>query len=119
VVFDGGNGEVTGVGQTGTPGSTPCTATFKVTNSWSGGFQAEVTVQNPNPAALNGWTVNWVLPSGQTVASVWNGKLTVNGDLATVRNADWNRAIASGASTTFGLVASGAASTPALTCTSP
>jgi predicted carbohydrate-binding protein with CBM5 and CBM33 domain len=121
VVFDGGHGEVTGVGQSGggTPGTTPCTATSRITSSWSGGYQAEVTVQNEGSAALNGWTVSWQLGSGQTVDSVWNGALTVNGDLATVRNADWNRTVASGASTTFGLVASGSSAAPTLTCASP
>jgi predicted carbohydrate-binding protein with CBM5 and CBM33 domain len=121
VVFDGGNGEVTGVGDSGggNPGSTPCTATFRTTNTWSGGFQAEVTVGNPNTSALGGWTVNWILPSGQTINSLWNGTLSVNGDLATVRNADWNRTVAPAATTTFGLVASGSPTTPSLTCTSP
>ena len=119
VTFDGGNGEVTGIGQSGDPGTSPCQATFAVTNTWSGGFQAEVTVKNPGTAAMNGWTVSWLTPSGQQVASVWNGTLTVSGDLAAVRNADWNRTVAAGASTTFGLVAQGPATVPTLTCVSP
>jgi chitin-binding protein len=119
VVFDGGNGEVTGVGEAGPPGSTPCTASLAVTNAWPGGFQAEATVTNPNTDPIDGWTVSWVLPSGQTINSLWNGTLTVEGDLATVRNADWNRAIAAGASTTFGLVVSGPSTVPTLSCTSP
>jgi predicted carbohydrate-binding protein with CBM5 and CBM33 domain len=119
VVFDGGNGEVTGVGQGGDPGSKPCDATFAVTNSWSGGFQAEVTVSNPGTTALNGWTVSWLPPSGQTVNSVWNGTLTAAGDLMSVRNADWNRSIPVGGSTTFGLVADGPNTVPTLTCASP
>jgi chitin-binding protein len=121
VTFDGGNGEVTGVGDTSGGGGTtmPCTATFKTISSWSGGFQAEVTVSNPGTTAMNGWTVSWIVPSGQTINSLWNGTLTMNGDLATVRNADYNRTVAAGASTTFGLVANGTATTPTLTCTSP
>jgi chitin-binding protein len=122
VVFDGGNGEVTGVGDSsgGGPGPTqPCTATFKTTSSWSGGFQGEVTVSNPGTTTLNGWTVSWMLPSGQTINSVWNGTLTVNGDMATVRNADWNRTVAGSGSTSFGFVAYGSATAPTLTCTSP
>ncbi|WP_433179415.1 lytic polysaccharide monooxygenase auxiliary activity family 9 protein [Actinoallomurus sp. CA-150999] len=122
VVFDGGNGEVTGVGDTsgGGGGTTvPCTATFKTISSWSGGYQAEVTVSNPGTTTLNGWTVSWIVPSGQTINSLWNGTLTMSGDLATVRNVDYNRNVAVGASTTFGLVANGTATTPSLTCTSP
>ncbi|MGC5015407.1 lytic polysaccharide monooxygenase auxiliary activity family 9 protein [Streptosporangium sp. DT93] len=147
VVFDGGNGEVTGVGRPGptptptptvtpTPGPTPtptptptvtptpgpggpCTATYKTISSWSGGFQGEVTVKNPGSAALNGWTANWTLNSGSTVNSVWNGTHTVSGSSVTVRNADWNRSLAGGASTTFGFTASGTSGTPTVTCASP
>ncbi|MEV5750015.1 lytic polysaccharide monooxygenase [Actinoallomurus sp. NPDC052308] len=124
VVFDGGNGQVTGVGDSsgggggGTP-STPCTATFKTTGSWSGGFQGEVTVSNPGTTALNGWTVSWMPSSGQTINSVWNGTLTLSGDMATVRNADWNRTVNGGASTSFGFVANGSPGASMITCSSP
>ncbi|WP_442875081.1 cellulase family glycosylhydrolase [Actinoplanes sp. NBC_00393] len=92
-----------------------CSATYKTLTSWSGGFQAEVTVKNTGTTASTGWTVKWTYPSGTTVGSVWNG---VSGTPAvTVRNAAHNGALAAGASTTFGLIGSGAAGTPAdITC---
>ncbi|WP_308250019.1 lytic polysaccharide monooxygenase auxiliary activity family 9 protein [Sphaerisporangium fuscum] len=133
VVFDGGNGEVTGVGPgSGGPGPTPtptptptppgngaCSATFKTTGNWSGGYQAEVTVKNTGTAAINGWTVGWTLPSGTTVNSLWNGTYTVSGSSIAVKNANYNGNLAAGGSTTFGYVASGSAGSPSLTCTSP
>ncbi|HEU5161106.1 MAG TPA: lytic polysaccharide monooxygenase [Streptosporangiaceae bacterium] len=122
VVFDGGNGEVTGVGQ-GNGNTTPgtCTATLRVTNSWSGGFQAEGTVTNTGTSALFGWTVSWISPSGVTVASAWNGTFTPAGDLATIRSVDWNRSLAAGASTTFGFTgnSSGTPTLPTASCSSP
>jgi chitin-binding protein len=81
VVFDGGNGQVTGVGPGGTtapttpavttppvsttapgqttppPATTPpaagsaCTATYTTTSSWSNGFQGDVKVTNPSASA--------------------------------------------------------------------
>ena len=86
--------------------------------SWQGGFQANVTVTNNAAAAINGWTVSWTLPSGQTVSQVWSGTLSTSGSTVSVRNAAWNGALAAGAGTTFGFIGTGAAgATPALTCT--
>lgn len=101
-------------------GSAACTATYQVTNAWPGGFQADVTVTNSRPTPLNGWTVTWTLPSGQTISQVWNGTLTTTASTATVKNASWNGAIASGASTSFGLIGTGSAgAAPTPTCASP
>ncbi|MFG1751694.1 lytic polysaccharide monooxygenase auxiliary activity family 9 protein [Streptosporangium sandarakinum] len=146
VVFDGGKGEVTGVGRPGstptptvtptstptstptatptvTPSSTPiagdCTATYRTINSWQGGFQGEVTVTNRGSSPLNGWTVSWTPGSGTTINNVWNGVYTASGSIAVVRNTDWNRTVAANGSTTFGFVANGTSGSPTPTCTSP
>ncbi|GAA4607703.1 poly(3-hydroxybutyrate) depolymerase [Actinoplanes octamycinicus] len=101
--------------------STPaggCAAAFRVTNSWPGGFQAEVTVTNGGPAAITGWRVSWALPAGQSIGQVWNGTLTTGGGTATVTNAAYNGSLAPGAGTSFGLIANGGPATaPSLTCT--
>ncbi|MET0237875.1 MAG: lytic polysaccharide monooxygenase, partial [Kibdelosporangium sp.] len=110
VTFDGGNGEVTGVGEGNgdpDPGDPPvpgaCTAEYKVTGTWNGGFQAEVTVRNPGTTAVNGWTAGWPLATGQVVSSVWNGTRVGSGSPVSVRNVDWNRTIAPNGQATFGL----------------
>ncbi|MEV1206063.1 cellulose binding domain-containing protein, partial [Microbispora rosea] len=95
-----------------------CTATLTTVNSWPGGFQSEVTVR-AGGSAVNGWTVKWTWPGGQTISSLWNGTQSVSGSSVTVRNAAYNGSVAAGASTTFGFTANGTAATPALTCTSP
>ena len=124
VMFDGGDGNVTGIGAGGSPpvNPTPCTATYAVTNSWSGGFQAQVTVTNPTTATMFGWTVSWVLPDGETVTSSWNGALSQAGSLATVTGASWNSQLAAGASASFGFTADypGSPGAPtSISCQSP
>jgi predicted carbohydrate-binding protein with CBM5 and CBM33 domain len=128
VTFDGGHGEVTGVGEAGPPGSTPtpvpgaCTAEYRVTSTWSGGFQAEVTVRNPGTATVNGWTVSWNLGTGQQINSVWNGTRSGSGAAVSVRNADWNRSVAPGGQASFGFSANSPGDNQpgsALTCSSP
>jgi endoglucanase len=109
-------GRTVTTGAGGGGGDQGCTATYKTVSSWTGGFQAEVTVRNSGTTAGTAWTVNWTYPSGTTVGSVWNG--VVGTPAVTVRNAAHNGALAAGASATFGLVGAGSATTPApITCT--
>lgn len=142
VTFDGGNGEVTGVGPGGTPppttppptnppptnpppttpppaGSVACTATFRTVSSWSGGFQAEVTIKNTGTSTFGSWAANWALGSGQTINSLWSATHTLSGSNVTARNAAWNGSLAPNASTTFGYTANGTANSPTITCASP
>ncbi|GEC03715.1 chitin-binding protein [Streptomyces spinoverrucosus] len=111
IVFDGGNGEVTGVKDPGNPPTEPppgtCTATRGTTGSWNGGYQSEVTVTNTGDVPMLGWMVDWTLPSGQRVESLWNGTPTYNGQAVMVHNAGWNGSLDPGESTTFGYVVSG------------
>lgn len=126
VVFDGGNGEVTGIGPgaggpggPGEPGTElECEATFGVVNPWDGGFQGEVTVTNPNGTTLRNWTVNLTLDNGQTVQSMWNGTYEQQGSVVVIRSTGQNGAIGPRGSVTVGFVANGTVpNDPALTCT--
>lgn len=116
---DGGTGGDTG-GDPGTPGDY-CTATYRTVNSWSGGFQGEVTVRNDGSGALDGWSVGMTLASGQSISSLWNGRNTGTGGAVTVRNTDWNGSVAPGSTTAFGFTATGSSSTAptTLTCDRP
>ncbi|MFC4584965.1 cellulose binding domain-containing protein [Sphaerisporangium corydalis] len=79
-----------------------CTATYKIANSWPGGFGGEVTVKNTGTTATTGWTVTWTFANGQTISQLWNGALTSSGSAITVKNLGYNGALTAGASTTFG-----------------
>jgi chitin-binding protein len=137
VVFDGGNGQVTGVGDstlpppstepttpppsgptTPPPAGSGCSAMYTVTGTWGGGFQGEVMV-HAGTAAVNNWKVSWTFPGGQTISQVWSGKYTGSGSLATVTNESWNGTIAANSHTTFGFLGTGTAPTTVqnLTCT--
>jgi predicted carbohydrate-binding protein with CBM5 and CBM33 domain len=144
VVFDGGNGEVTGVGPggsnsqssgPGTPTSSSsssqgspnpggaCTATWRnVPIGWPNHFQTEVTVRNNGTTALNGWTVRWNFSGGQGFeGSPWNGTVGSPAPNVAVSNVAWNRQVPGGGTTTFGFNGVGTAPNPAptLSCSSP
>ncbi|GAB7047677.1 cellulose binding domain-containing protein [Catenuloplanes indicus] len=105
---------------TGSPAPAGCTAAYRITGQWAGGFQGEVTVTNAGTAATTGWTVNWTFANGQSISQAWGGTATQSGTAVSVRNVSWNGALAPGASTAFGFLGSwtGANAIPAaVTCT--
>jgi cellulose 1,4-beta-cellobiosidase len=117
----GGGG--TGGGGTGgggtPPPSTGCTAAYSVVNSWSGGFQAQVTVTNTGTSSLSGWKLAWTFPGDQKINSLWNGSYTQSGSQVSVTPATYNASIAPGSSITVGFTATdttGAAPPSSVTC---
>jgi endo-1,4-beta-xylanase len=88
-------------GGPGDPGTKACTATYTRTADWQSGYNGQVTVK-AGSAALSSWTVTLTLPSGQQLASTWNGTATTSGQVVTVRPVGWNSSVAAGASTSFG-----------------
>ncbi|MGC4852410.1 cellulose binding domain-containing protein [Micromonospora sp. DT4] len=87
-----------------TPSPSGARATYTVTNSWSGGFQASVTV-TAGATAIRGWTVSWTFPNGQAISQIWGGTHTQSGASVRVTNVDYNGSLPAGGSTTFGFLA--------------
>lgn len=77
-----------------------CTATYSLVNSWPGGFQASLTVQNGSSPRTS-WQVSFTLPGGQAVTQLWNASYTVSGSTVTSRNLSYNGTLAASASTCF------------------
>ncbi|MGZ3102512.1 cellulose binding domain-containing protein [Streptomyces sp. H62] len=91
------------------PGPDPtgaCAVTYRITNQWSGGFQADVRLTNTGTGPWNGWTLKWPFANGQQVTQMWNAEHTRSGTTVTARNVDWNRNVAPGASVSFGFTGS-------------
>ncbi|WP_045742296.1 GH12 family glycosyl hydrolase domain-containing protein [Actinoplanes rectilineatus] len=79
-----------------------CAVTYDVLSQWGTGFGADVTVRNTGGAAVDGWTLGFDFPSGQTVDGGWNGAWKQNGTQVTVVDAGWNRAIPAGGKVSVG-----------------
>ncbi|MGC4805562.1 lytic polysaccharide monooxygenase auxiliary activity family 9 protein [Micromonospora sp. DT233] len=100
------------------PPAGACTATYRVTSSWNGGFQGEVEV-TAGSSAIKGWTVTWTYSGGQQVSSSWNATVTSSGSTVTARNVAHNGTLAAGGKATFGFLGSstGTNTAPTPTCT--
>ena len=67
-------------------------------------------------APIRGWTVTLTYPAAAPVQQAWNATVNVSGTQVTATNAAYNGAVAAGATTNFGFLASGSLVTPTLAC---
>lgn len=101
-------------------GAGSCTATYAVTSQWGGSFQGEVTVKNTSSTASAAWTVTFTFANGQQTTQSWNATLTQSGATVTGHSMSYNGALAPGAATSFGFLATWNNVTnaaPAVACT--
>ncbi|MGW3812707.1 cellulose binding domain-containing protein [Streptomyces sp. NPDC005046] len=99
----GDSSDTGGGGTDPTPAPTEaCTVTYRITNQWSGGFQADMALANTGSAAWTGWTLGWTFPDGQKITQLWNADHTQSGAAVTARNVTWNANVAPGSSVSFG-----------------
>ena len=79
--------------------------TVRLVNAWSGGFTADLVIENTSDQPMATWTLAFdFLP---TVTALWNGFYTVNGTRLTVTPETWNAMLDPGDSATLGLSADG------------
>ncbi|WP_406216412.1 cellulose binding domain-containing protein [Streptomyces canus] len=102
-VVGGGAVLVTGTAQAAGVG-----VAYTRTSDWSTGYTAQYVVTNNSGAADEGWKLEFDLPSGSTLGSLWNGESGVSGRHVTVKPPRWDTdGLAAGESVTVGFVVNG------------
>ncbi|WP_369378740.1 cellulose binding domain-containing protein [Streptomyces sp. cg36] len=92
---------------TGTAHAASVAAAYTRASSWGGGYTGQYVITNDSGKALTDWTLEFDLPAGTTLSSLWNGRQSVKGQHITVKPAAWDRnGLAAGASVTVGFVTS-------------
>ena len=79
-----------------------CQVTF-APSAWSTGFTLDVKITNTSAAAIDGWRLAFVLPSGQTLTSGWNASFTGTSGSVTAANLAYNGVVPAGGNVQFGL----------------
>jgi glucuronoarabinoxylan endo-1,4-beta-xylanase len=82
---------------TPTQGTGACSVHYAIASQWQGGFQAALTITNTSTTAINGWSLGFSFPNGQTITQLWNGSYTQSGSAVTITNASYNASIPAGA----------------------
>ncbi|MGW4637117.1 cellulose binding domain-containing protein [Sphaerisporangium sp. NPDC004334] len=93
---------------TPTPTPTPGTGACRVTdtlNAWNSGLTSDISITDTGTAAINGWSLVFTLPGGQTITSGWNATYSPTSGQVTAKNVSYNGAIAPNASVSIGFQA--------------
>lgn len=79
---------------------------FRLQDSWSGGYNVAVTVENHGEIAMDNWAISVV--SAENVSNVWNACIKEReGNQYLISGADYNRNVQAGQSVEFGYAVSG------------
>ncbi|MCX4390500.1 PHB depolymerase family esterase [Micromonospora peucetia] len=86
------------------PSTGACRVGYAV-NAWNTGLTASVTVTNTGATTLNGWSLAFTLPAGQSITNGWNATYAPTSGAVTARNVSYNATLAPGASVSIGFQA--------------
>ncbi|MFC8344486.1 cellulose binding domain-containing protein [Streptomyces sp. NPDC057280] len=93
---------------TGTAQAAGIGAAYTRTSDWSTGYTAQYVVTNNDGAAKKDWKLEFDLPAGSKLSSLWNAESSVSGQHVTVTSAKWDTdGLAAGESVTVGFVVNG------------
>jgi hypothetical protein len=77
------------------PANSSCAVHYAVNSSWSGGFNAAITITNKGTTAITPWQLTFSFPaSGEAVQGGWNGTWSQSGQQVTVSAESWNATLA-------------------------
>ncbi|MGX1270168.1 glycoside hydrolase family 18 protein [Streptomyces phaeoluteigriseus] len=95
---------------TGTAQAAGIGAAYTRTSDWSTGYTAQYVVTNNSGGAKTDWTLEFDLPAGSRLSSLWNAESSVSGQHVTVKPPAWDKdGLAAGESVTVGFVVNGTA----------
>lgn len=93
---------------TGTANAAGVNAAYTKTSDWSTGYTAQYVVTNNSGQTEKTWTLEFDLPAGARLGSLWNGESSVSGSHVTVKPAKWDtEGLAAGKSVIVGFVVEG------------
>ena len=95
---------------TGTAQAAGVGAAYTRTSEWSTGYTGQYVVTNNSGGTEKAWKLEFDLPSGSKLSSLWNAESSVSGQHVTVTPPKWDTdGLASGKSVTVGFVVNGTA----------
>ncbi|QIJ62837.1 cellulose binding domain-containing protein [Streptomyces sp. JB150] len=93
---------------TGTAQAAGVGAAYTRTSDWSTGYTGQYVVTSGTDRAKTDWKLEFDLPAGSRLGSLWNGESTVSGQHVTVAPPAWDKdGLAPGETVTVGFVVNG------------
>ena len=78
------------------------TVTYVETSSWDTGYGGQLTIDNAGTTALDDWTIEFDLPSGTDITSLWNATMSRSGDSYTLTPPAWGGSVPAGGAYSIG-----------------
>jgi endoglucanase len=85
-----------------TPGPAGACRVTSTVSAWNTGLTNSITITNTGTSAVNGWSLTFTLPAGQSITSGWSATYSPASGAVTATNVSYNGTLAAGASTTIG-----------------
>ncbi|GHE39526.1 MULTISPECIES: glycoside hydrolase family 18 protein [Streptomyces] len=93
---------------TGTAHAAGVGAVYTKSSTWETGYTAQYVVTNDSGAKEDDWTLEFDLPAGARISSLWNATSKVSGQHVTVTAPSWDKdGLAANESVTVGFVVNG------------
>jgi peroxidase len=77
-----------------------CAVSYHVDSAWNGEYQVSLVIRNLTRSPVNGWTVGWQFPGGQSIRTAWNSVASQRGSTVSLANPSWNTVIPAGGTVT-------------------
>ncbi|MGW1055703.1 GH12 family glycosyl hydrolase domain-containing protein [Streptomyces sp. NPDC002521] len=90
-----------GLGSGPPSGPTACKVAYS-TNTWQGGYTADITLTNTGSSPADGWHLAFTLPAGQQITSTWNAGISPSSGAVTADGLAYNASLSPGAQVSFG-----------------
>jgi poly(hydroxyalkanoate) depolymerase family esterase len=87
---------------TSPPPGGSCHVTYTKTSEWTGGFVANVTINDTGTTTVNGWRLTFAFPGDQRITNAWNATVSQSGSAVTATNASYDGTISPGGNVSFG-----------------
>lgn len=85
--------------------SAKCSVSYSIFDDWTNFLDGRLTVTNLTNSTINGWSVRYKFPEGQTVNSAWDTTFSQSGPNITMSNpANYNLDIPPGGTRSFGFI---------------
>ncbi len=101
---------------TTTPPTTSAPGACRVSdavNAWNTGLTENITITNTGGATINGWSLVFTLPTGQTITNGWNAAYSPTSGRVTATNLSYDASLPPGGSLTIGFQANHTGNTAA------
>ncbi|MGW5261911.1 cellulose binding domain-containing protein [Microbispora sp. NPDC004025] len=87
------------------PGGSGACRVSATVNAWNNGLTEQIAITNTGSSAVNGWSLTFTLPGGQTITGGWNATYSPTSGQVTAKNVSYNGSLAPGSTTEIGFQA--------------